>query len=93
MSNAPDPALVEVAEVLQHQLYYNGEILDLTIDAVQGYKDQSIACVRQCPVMVEVLTFGFPVILILRYILLISSCGCLRDGGRKREMCMFVAAR
>jgi replication fork protection complex subunit Tof1/Swi1 len=43
ISSASDPDLVEAAGVLQHQLYYNGEILDLAIDSIQGYKEQSVA--------------------------------------------------
>ncbi|KAF8523716.1 timeless protein-domain-containing protein [Hysterangium stoloniferum] len=43
MSTVTDATLSEAAEVLQHQLYYNGEILDLSYDGLQGYKDQSIA--------------------------------------------------
>jgi replication fork protection complex subunit Tof1/Swi1 len=43
MSSTSDETLSEAAEVLQHQLYYNGEILDLAYDGLQGYKDQSVA--------------------------------------------------
>ena len=43
MSLISDPALSEAAEILQHQLYYNGEVLDLAFEGLQGYKEQSIA--------------------------------------------------
>ncbi|KAK8843979.1 hypothetical protein IAR55_006771 [Kwoniella newhampshirensis] len=33
----------ETAEVLQHQLYYNGDILDSSLSVVMQYKDQSVA--------------------------------------------------
>ncbi|WWD21366.1 hypothetical protein CI109_105851 [Kwoniella shandongensis] len=34
---------LETAEVLQHQLYYNGDILDSSLSVVMQYKDQSVA--------------------------------------------------
>jgi len=34
---------VEVAEILQHQLYYNGDILDSSLTVISQYKDQSVA--------------------------------------------------
>jgi hypothetical protein len=36
---------VEVAEILQNQLYYNGDILDSSLSVVSQYKDQSVASV------------------------------------------------
>jgi replication fork protection complex subunit Tof1/Swi1 len=33
----------EVAEILQHQLYYNGDVLDSSLEVVAKYKDQSVA--------------------------------------------------
>jgi replication fork protection complex subunit Tof1/Swi1 len=33
---------LEVAEILQHQLYYNGDVLDSSLEVVAKYKDQSI---------------------------------------------------
>lgn len=45
MSLASDATLREAAEILQHQLYYNGEILDLAYDGLLGYKEQSVASV------------------------------------------------
>ena len=38
----------EVAEILQHQLYYNGDVLDSSLEVVSKYKDQSVALVS-CP--------------------------------------------
>jgi hypothetical protein len=35
----------EVAEILQHQLYYNGDVLDSSLEVVSKYKDQSVALV------------------------------------------------
>jgi replication fork protection complex subunit Tof1/Swi1 len=35
----------EVAEILQHQLYYNGDVLDSSLEVVSKYKDQSVASV------------------------------------------------
>jgi replication fork protection complex subunit Tof1/Swi1 len=35
----------EVAEILQHQLYYNGDVLDSSLEVVAKYKDQSVASV------------------------------------------------
>ena len=35
----------EVAEILQHQLYYNGDVLDSSLEVVAKYKDQSVALV------------------------------------------------
>ncbi|KAF8489764.1 hypothetical protein JB92DRAFT_3246873 [Gautieria morchelliformis] len=43
MSLVSDPTLSEVAEILQGQLYYNGEVLDLGFEGLQSYKEQSIA--------------------------------------------------
>ncbi|KAF8578836.1 timeless-domain-containing protein [Ramaria rubella] len=43
MALVSDPMLSESAEILQHQLYYNGEVLDLAIEGLQNYKEQSIA--------------------------------------------------
>ncbi|KAF8513196.1 timeless protein-domain-containing protein [Gautieria morchelliformis] len=43
MSLVSEPTLSEAAEILQHQLYYNGEVLDLAFEGLQGYKEQSIA--------------------------------------------------
>lgn len=43
MSSVQDEALMEAAETLQHQLYYNGEIMDMCIDCLRTYKEQSIA--------------------------------------------------
>ena len=34
---------VEVAEILQNRLYYNGDILDSALQVVSHYKDQSVA--------------------------------------------------
>lgn len=42
MSASADPDDQEVADILQHQLYYNGEILETALAVVAGYKDQSI---------------------------------------------------
>lgn len=42
MSASNDPDDQEVADILQHQLYYNGEILETALAVVAGYKDQSI---------------------------------------------------
>jgi replication fork protection complex subunit Tof1/Swi1 len=33
----------EVAEILQHQIYYNGDVLDAAYSVVAQYKDQSVA--------------------------------------------------
>jgi replication fork protection complex subunit Tof1/Swi1 len=40
-----DPALAESASLLQHQLIYNGEVLDITLDSLRSYKEgtQSLA--------------------------------------------------
>ncbi|KZW03785.1 timeless-domain-containing protein [Exidia glandulosa HHB12029] len=43
MSGSGDEELVEAAEALQHQLYYNGEIMDLAFDSLKSYKEQSLA--------------------------------------------------
>ncbi|KAF8607094.1 timeless-domain-containing protein [Ceratobasidium sp. AG-I] len=43
MAQDPDEGIQEAAETLQHQLYYNGEALDVALDGLRGYKDQSIA--------------------------------------------------
>lgn len=34
---------VEAAEILQNQIYYNGDILELAFDVVAKFKDQSVA--------------------------------------------------
>lgn len=34
---------LEAAEILQNQIYYNGDILDLAHDLVAKFKDQSVA--------------------------------------------------
>lgn len=39
----------EVAEILQHQLYYNGDVLDSSLEVVAKYKDQSVASVLPRP--------------------------------------------
>lgn len=33
----------EASQSLQHQLYYSGEILEISFDGLKGYKEQSIA--------------------------------------------------
>jgi replication fork protection complex subunit Tof1/Swi1 len=43
MSISEEEEDVEVAEILQNQLYYNGDILDSSLSVVSQYKDQSIA--------------------------------------------------
>ncbi|CAE6409911.1 unnamed protein product [Rhizoctonia solani] len=43
MAQDPDEATQEAAETLQHQLYYNGEALDVALESLRNYKDQSIA--------------------------------------------------
>ncbi|KDN42043.1 hypothetical protein RSAG8_07088, partial [Rhizoctonia solani AG-8 WAC10335] len=43
MAQDPEEATQEAAETLQHQLYYNGEALDVALDSLRNYKDQSIA--------------------------------------------------
>ncbi|EUC61522.1 timeless protein carboxy-terminal region protein [Rhizoctonia solani AG-3 Rhs1AP] len=43
MAQDPDEATQEAAETLQHQLYYNGEALDIALESLRNYKDQSIA--------------------------------------------------
>lgn len=40
--SAPEEAQ-EVAQNLQHQLYYNGEVFELTFEGLKSYKEQSIA--------------------------------------------------
>ena len=35
----------EASQSLQHQLYYSGEILEISFDGLKGYKEQSIAYV------------------------------------------------
>lgn len=42
MSSSSDPDDTDVADILQHQLYYNGEILETALAVIAGYKDQSI---------------------------------------------------
>lgn len=34
-----DPALSEAAELLLHQLIYNGEVLDISLDSLRFYKE------------------------------------------------------
>ena len=43
MSLSDDKEDNEVAEILQDQLYYNGDILESSLAVVSGYKDQSLA--------------------------------------------------
>ncbi|KAG8738044.1 Topoisomerase 1-associated factor 1 [Ceratobasidium sp. 414] len=43
MAQDPDEAVQEAAETLQSQLYYNGEALDVALDSLREYKEQSIA--------------------------------------------------
>ncbi|WVO15560.1 hypothetical protein L204_103220 [Cryptococcus depauperatus] len=43
MAASKDEEEVEVAEILQHQLYYNYDILDSSLSVVREYKNQSIA--------------------------------------------------
>jgi replication fork protection complex subunit Tof1/Swi1 len=43
LPSSPDFAH-EASRTLQHQLYYNGEILEIALDSLKGYKEQSIAC-------------------------------------------------
>ncbi|CAE6535100.1 unnamed protein product [Rhizoctonia solani] len=43
MAQDPDEATQEAAETLQHQLYYNGEALDVALESLRNYKDQSVA--------------------------------------------------
>ncbi|ODO06093.1 topoisomerase 1-associated factor 1 [Cryptococcus wingfieldii CBS 7118] len=43
MATSPDEEDVEVAEIMQHQLYYNYDILDSALSVVREYKNQSIA--------------------------------------------------
>ncbi|ODO09506.1 topoisomerase 1-associated factor 1 [Cryptococcus amylolentus CBS 6273] len=43
MASSPDEEEVEVAEIMQHQLYYNYDILDSALSVVREYKNQSIA--------------------------------------------------
>ncbi|KAG9123429.1 Topoisomerase 1-associated factor 1 [Ceratobasidium sp. 392] len=43
MAQDTDEAVQEAAETLQSQLYYNGEALDVALESLRGYKDQSIA--------------------------------------------------
>jgi replication fork protection complex subunit Tof1/Swi1 len=38
---------LEVAEILQDQLYYNGDILEVSLMAISNYKDQSISYVNR----------------------------------------------
>jgi len=44
-SEIDDPVLVEAADVLQQQLIYNGEVLDIALDSLRSYKEgtQSLA--------------------------------------------------
>lgn len=34
-----DPSLREASEILQQQLIYNGEVLDITLDSLRAYKE------------------------------------------------------
>lgn len=43
MARSHDKEEAKTAEVLQNQLYYNGDILDAALEVVARYKDQSIA--------------------------------------------------
>ncbi|KAG8689963.1 Topoisomerase 1-associated factor 1, partial [Ceratobasidium sp. 395] len=43
MAQDPDEAVQEAAETLQSQLYYNGEALDVALESLRGYKEQSLA--------------------------------------------------
>ncbi|ORX39175.1 timeless protein-domain-containing protein [Kockovaella imperatae] len=43
MSLSPEEEDVEVAEILQNRLYYNGDILDSSLQVISQYKDQSVA--------------------------------------------------
>ncbi|KAG9103444.1 Topoisomerase 1-associated factor 1 [Ceratobasidium sp. 370] len=43
MAQDPDETIQEAAETLQSQLYYNGEALDVALDSLREYKEQSIA--------------------------------------------------
>lgn len=44
-SDIADPTLKEAAEVLQQQLIYNGEVLDIALESLRSYKPgtQSLA--------------------------------------------------
>ena len=42
MSMSADEDDQKVAQILQDQLYYNGDILDSCLQVVSQYKDQSI---------------------------------------------------
>ncbi|OBZ77008.1 Topoisomerase 1-associated factor 1 [Grifola frondosa] len=44
-SYATDPAMADAAEVLQQQIIYNGEVLDISFESLRSYKDgtQSLA--------------------------------------------------
>ena len=43
MAASKEEEPLEAAEILQNQIYYNGDILDLAHDVVAKYKDQSVA--------------------------------------------------
>ena len=43
MSLSGEEEVVEIAEILQNRLYYNGDILDSALTVVSNYKDQSVA--------------------------------------------------
>lgn len=43
MAQDPDEDVQEAAETLQHNIYYNGEALDIALEGLRAYKDQSIA--------------------------------------------------
>ncbi|ORY33101.1 timeless protein-domain-containing protein [Naematelia encephala] len=43
MSTSEDDEDLEIAEILQNQLYYNGDILDSSLSVIAQYKDQSVA--------------------------------------------------
>ena len=43
MATSNDEEDLEVANILQNQLYYNGDILDSCLLVISQYKDQSVA--------------------------------------------------
>ena len=43
MSLSDEEEDVEAAEILQNRLYYNGDILDSSLQVISQYKDQSVA--------------------------------------------------
>lgn len=42
MSHSSDEEDSEAAAIIQNQLYYNGDILDASLQVVSNYKDQSV---------------------------------------------------